>query len=322
MSNVILFISSVNSIEVKSPLLVRQLILFAMTEAIFTLSDDRKLSYAVYGPDDGQPVLYFHGTPSSRREILLLKSFGVDFDSLLQQSGLKLIVPDRGALTTFHPQRTFLSFASDAVELLQHLGVSQCATLCWSGGGPYSLAAAYRFPNLITSVYILCGITKPFDKEVLKQMGLNKYYFLSARYTPLLLQMSLNILRQQKTTTLPNRKFTGLPYVDYRLLQKATKEIADLTLKESIRKGTRSAVHEAGMYFSNYSFAVNDIQQPIHYWWGTLDMNVVELHAREVEQNALHPVMHYREGEGHLSLYVKCFGEALQAIAQAFYERK
>lgn len=74
-----------------------------MTEAIFTLKDDRKLSYAIYGPDNGKPVLYFHGTPSSRREILLLKAYDIDFDAALFSSGIKLIAVDRHALTTFYP---------------------------------------------------------------------------------------------------------------------------------------------------------------------------------------------------------------------------
>src|SRR5690349_18295191 len=125
-----------------------------MTEGIYTLKDDRKLSYAVYGPDDGWPVLYFHGTPSSRKEILLLKSFGVDFDFLLHQCRLKLIAPDRGALTTFDPKRSFASFAGDVMELLQHFRIKQCAVLCWSGGGPYALAAAFHFPHTITGVFI------------------------------------------------------------------------------------------------------------------------------------------------------------------------
>jgi pimeloyl-ACP methyl ester carboxylesterase len=290
--------------------------LLFMTEAIFNLKDKRKLSYAIYGPADGKPVLYFHGSPSSRREILFVNSYGVDFQKMLQEYGLRIIVPDRGALTTFSPQRTFLSFADDAIQLLQHLGIAQCSVLCWSGGGPYALAVAYRYSAIVDSVFILSGITRPFDKSILKQMGLGKWYFLSARYTPLLLRMGLNIMRRKKTAYLPKQQFTGLPYVDYILLEKRIKDVAGLTMKEATRKGAKAAVHEAALYFSGYGFSVKDIQQPIHFWWGTLDMNVVEPHAKEVEQNALHPVMHYREGEGHLSLYIKCFGEALQSIAR------
>lgn len=281
------------------------------------MQDDRKLSYAVYGPEDGKPVLYYHGTPSSRKELLLLQSYGIDAEKLLFETGLKLIAPDRGALTTYHPQRNFLSFTNDAVQLLQHLGVTQCSVLCWSGGGPYALATAYRFPQLVDDVYILCGITKQFGKAVLRQMGLNKWYFLCSKYAPVLLGAALNVMRRKKIISLPEQRFTGLPYVDYNLLQKKVKQAAELTLKESTRRGIKAAVHEARMYFDEYNFSVKDIQQPIHYWWGTLDMNVVELHAREIEQHAQRPVMHYREGEGHLSLYVNYFGEALQTIAQA-----
>src|SRR5205823_4354777 len=102
-----------------------------MTEAIFTLKDYRKLSYAMYGPADGKPVLYFHGTPSSRREILILESYGIDTEALLTQCGLRIIAPDRHAFTSFYPKQTFNSFADDVVQLLDHLNISKCAVLCW-----------------------------------------------------------------------------------------------------------------------------------------------------------------------------------------------
>ena len=170
---------------------------------------------------------------------------------------------------------------------------------------------------MVSGVYILCGITRQFDKAVLRQMWLNKWYFLSAKHTPLLLAAGLNFVRQRPIRALPKQQLTGLPYVDYRLLRNGIHEVARLTLKEATRKGAKAMVHEAGLYFSNYGFRIKQIQQPIHYWWGTLDMAVVELHAQEIEHKALHPVMHYREGEGHLSVYISCFAEALQAIAQA-----
>jgi pimeloyl-ACP methyl ester carboxylesterase len=286
-----------------------------MTEAIFTLKDYRKLSYAVYGPEDGKPVLYFHGTPSSRREILLLKAYDVDFDAALFSSGIKLIAVDRHALTTFYPQRSFLSFADDVVQLMQHFKIEKCPVLCWSGGGPYALAIAYKYPQIIEAVYILCGFTKRFDAEVMQQMGRNKWYFRNARFLPLILQLGLNIVRRRPTDRLPPRAMTGLPNTDYNLLQKGIKQVASLTLKEATRKGARSAVHEAASYFKDLQFSVSEIAQPIHYWWGTRDMSVVEAHAREIEQKAQRPIMHYREDEGHLSLYIKCFNEAIQTIA-------
>jgi pimeloyl-ACP methyl ester carboxylesterase len=286
-----------------------------MTEGIFTLSDDRKLSYAVYGPPDGKPVLYFHGTPSSRKEILILKAYGIDFDTTLFQAGIKIIAVDRHSLSTFHPKRTFLSFASDAAQLLRHFNIEKCPVLCWSGGGPYALAMAHRFPQIVEGIYILCGFTKRFDQEVLQQMGNNKWYFRCARFIPLILQAGLNIARQRPTNHLPSRTLTGLPYNDYKLLQKGIKHVAAFTMKEATRKGARSAVHEAVSYYRDFGFSIADIALPIHYWWGTKDMSVAEAHAREIEQKAQRPVMHFLEGEGHLSLYLKCFTEAIQTIA-------
>lgn len=149
-----------------------------MTEAIFTLNDGRKLSYAVYGPENGNPVLYFHGTPSSRREPLLLQAYGIDIHALLHHAGIRLIAPDRHALTTFSRHRTFQSFADDALTLLQHFDIQQCPVLCWSGGGTYALAIADKHPQVVKGVYILCGFTRQFDKGVMEHMGLNKWYFL------------------------------------------------------------------------------------------------------------------------------------------------
>ena len=166
-----------------------------MREAIFTLDNDRKMSYAIYGPEDGKPVLYFHGTPSSRREILLLKAYDVDFDAALFSAGIKLIAVDRHALTTFYPKRTFLSFADDAMQLIRSFQIEKYSVLCWSGGGPYALAIAHKYPEVIEGVYILCGFTRQFDKEVMQQMGGNKWYFRSARFIPPVLQLGLTIVR-------------------------------------------------------------------------------------------------------------------------------
>ena len=187
--------------------------------------------------------------------------------------------------------------------------------LCWSGGGPYALAIAHKYPQIIEGVYILCGFTKQFDGEVMQQMGRNKWYFRSARFTPPLLQIGLNITKRRKIASLPPQGVTGLPYRDYQLMQQGIKQVSKLTLKEATRKGARSAVHEAASYYKDFGFDISKIEKPIHYWWGTKDMSVVEAHARELERRAQRPVMYYREDEGHLSLYLKCFAEAIQTIA-------
>jgi len=54
------------------------------------LPDGRNLSYAEFGKPDGYPVLYFHGTPSSRLEPLLFAK-----DEVIARLGLRMIAAGR-----------------------------------------------------------------------------------------------------------------------------------------------------------------------------------------------------------------------------------
>src|SRR5688572_26543304 len=139
-----------------------------MTSHTITLPDGRQLGYGLYGPQGGRPVLYFHGTPSSRLELLLMHHYGVDLEALLQVTGLKLLAVDRPGmgLSTYDPHGDFLSFAADVGVLMDKLGIPSCPVMGWSGGGPYVLAAAYRHPQRITHACIVCGFSRRFVNQV------------------------------------------------------------------------------------------------------------------------------------------------------------
>lgn len=90
-----------------------------------------------------------------------------------------------------------------------------------------------------------------------------------------------------------------------------------LSFKEACLKGPRGPVHEAQSYFKDFGFALSDIRQPVHYWWGTEDKSIIRLHAEAIEEGVKNAVMHYKNGEGHLSIYIHCFEEVLQGIVSA-----
>ncbi|MEI6947927.1 alpha/beta hydrolase [Paraflavisolibacter sp. H34] len=292
-----------------------------MTKHFFTLSDDRRLCYAQVGPVAGTPVLYFHGTPSSRLEVLLPQEYGLDLPAVLEQLHLRLLVVDRPGLggSDFNPQGTFTSFAHDLRQLLQHLHISTCHLLCWSGGGPFGLTMAYLYPTVIKTVFILCGFTRPLDREVMRQMGTNKWYFRAARTVPPLAKLALRLAcRHQQGLSVP-RRLVGLPPVDYDLIRdrQRFRKFSALTLREACSQGARGAVYEAALYFRELGFELSDIVQPVHYWWGTEDCSVIRAHAAAAEQQIFDCTMHYKEGEGHFSLYLRYFREVLDAIAAA-----
>ena len=241
-----------------------------MTEHTIVLPGGRKLGYAVYGTADGLPVLYFHGTPSSRLEPQLLNFYGVDIEGCLAKKRLRLIAVDRPGmgLSSFNPKGSFLSFAEDAAQLLAALHISHCSLICWSGGGPYALAMAWKYPSVIRDVFIICGFSRQFTKEVTALMKYNKWYFRTAKYTPWLLGFALNRVRNSRSKIAIPQWITGLPDADYNLLKQpeGLHQLSAHTVKEACRKGVKGPIHEARLYYNPLGFDIAHIQQAVHYW--------------------------------------------------------
>jgi pimeloyl-ACP methyl ester carboxylesterase len=292
-----------------------------MTDHIFTLPDNRKLGYTLYGTGDGIPVFYFHGTPSSRLELLMLNAFNKYIDELCLKYNLQLIAIDRPGIgnSDFNPRGTFLSFAKDLASLAQKLSIASAKSLSWSGGGPYALSQAYHFPNLITRVDIITGFTRSFsEKEVFRNMTSNKYYFGAAKYIPWLLKP---VMRQQGSS--PGKKplprwLTKAPEPDHQLMKDHEERIiafSRTTTMEAVKKGSKGVVYEAQRYFDKPGYNLKDIHQPVHFWWGTEDNVVQYIHAEAIKNQVPNSQLHIKEGEGHISIYINCIEEILKSIS-------
>lgn len=290
-----------------------------MTEATITLTDNRLLSYARYGDPSGFPVIYYHGTPSSRLELEQWPHFGLQHEDLLRQRGLSLIAVDRPGMggSTFNPKGSVLSFADDITALLQHLGIRFCSVLAWSGGGPFALALAYRLPQVVRQVQIFCGFSRHFDTEVVRHMRGNKAYFRTAQLFPALLRFLMGIVSKQQLRMPPPRMLTSLKPSDYRYFgnPRLYNVMTDVSIKEACRQGARGAVYEAALYFRPFGFALEAVSQPVHYWWGYDDTMVIGLHAEAIGRRVPQGTVHYKPQEGHLSIYVHYFGEVLDMLA-------
>src|SRR5262249_39080994 len=81
------------------------------------------LSYAEFGRPEGDPVLYFHGSPSSRLEPLLLG------DEMLGRLGLRVISPDRPGMggSDFQPGRRITDWPADVTSLADAPGLDRFA---------------------------------------------------------------------------------------------------------------------------------------------------------------------------------------------------
>ena len=127
-----------------------------MSSQTLKLPDNRQLGYAVEG--EGKPVIYFHGTASSRLEILLLKEF-------VRANKFQLIGVDRPGygLSTFKAKLGLPDFAKDVNALIEHLNLGSFAILSWSGGGPFALTYLALFPEQVTHAVVVGSPALPFD---------------------------------------------------------------------------------------------------------------------------------------------------------------
>lgn len=139
-----------------------------MSSQVISLPDGRQLGYSIIGR--GKPVVYFHGTASSRLEVFLLKE-------LANTEKLQIIGIDRPGygLSTFKARKNLQDFNDDVNFLTQHLGIERFGVLGWSGGGAFALAYLSFFPELTTRTVIIGAPSLPFDGSTAHNMPLARY---------------------------------------------------------------------------------------------------------------------------------------------------
>ncbi len=155
-------------------------------EKTFSLPDGRQLGYCILG--EGKPVLYFHGTASSRLEVLLLQEFAL-------ANHLQLVSVDRPGfgLSTFMHNKTLRSFAADAGLLVKHLRFDHVAVLGWSGGGAFALAYVALFPERVNRAVVVGAPALPFDVATAHNCSFARF----AMKFPWLGRLAMNGMRAQ-----------------------------------------------------------------------------------------------------------------------------
>ena len=110
------------------------------------LSDGRHITYRVVGPDDGIPILCFHGMSSSHLTWLPK----IPLSSIAP--GVKMITVDRpgwGGSCDPPACYSYARFAADIAELADALELSSFAIAGHSSGGPCALAVAALLPDRV-----------------------------------------------------------------------------------------------------------------------------------------------------------------------------
>jgi len=121
-------------------------------EHLITVAPGRRTPIRELGDPAGFPVLFHHGTPSSRHQ-------AAPFDKPARRHGIRLIAFNRpGYGHTPDTPPSLASVGADTIMIADALDLDRFATVGLSGGGPYALATALAAPERVTAVSIAAGI--------------------------------------------------------------------------------------------------------------------------------------------------------------------
>lgn len=280
------------------------------------LPDGRTLAFAEFGPSDGQPILYFHGSPSSRLEPLFFHN------DVLNRYRLRIIAPDRPGMggSTFQPCRTFSHWPTDVVALADSLKLDRFALMGNSGGGPYVAVCVARIPERLRAAVVVSGGWRMDWPEAKQGMPLpNRLVMKLARNTPWLLRLMLSTMggialgeREKELAQMKKR----MPAPDYAALaQPGQLEAFGQSIRESMRSGTKGPTWDLRQYVHEFDFRLDEIRLPITYFHGEQDVNAPIALVRKVVAELPSARLITYPNDAHLSTLINHQEEIARALA-------
>ena len=276
-----------------------------ITDNILELPDGRRLGYASYGPADGWPILFFHGTPGSRHSAYLA-------GLLAEARGARTIALDRPGygLSDPHHGREIHDWPDDVAIAAELLGLERFSIFGYSGGGPFALATAAAHPERVASLTIVSGMgplhTPESEARLSRRDRLVRF---GMRRVP----SAVRLTTWRKTREI-QRDARGYLVERTRLapeadrLQMETPAIQAVMLQDlraALAQGGRAMARELVLLASPWRFDLEEIAAPVHVWHGRED-SVVPIWLAESLMAAMpRAKAHFIDEAGHLLLLDK-----------------
>jgi pimeloyl-ACP methyl ester carboxylesterase len=277
-----------------------------------TLADGRRLGFAEFGDRQGKPVFYFHGFPGSRLEAKLAERIALDCH-------VRFIGIDRPGygLSDFKPDRRFTDWPDDVTELADTLGIDRFSILGVSGGGPYAAACAFKIPDRLDAVGIICGmgpadvpglmLNMPWTyRQGLRLAGrfpeiATTLYafpaFLFRNYPERMLSILSGKAARPDKTALKNNDLTA---------------VLSASFREAFRQSLRWPAEDVVLYSRPWRFRLKDMRIRVHLWHGEKDWIVPPRMARFMARNIPDCRATFYPDEGHFSIILNRIEEIWQ----------
>jgi pimeloyl-ACP methyl ester carboxylesterase len=275
-----------------------------MTTTLITLRDSRQLAYADYGDPLGQPIIYFHGCPSSRLEAAF-------WHERAAANGYRLVAPDRPGCGRSDPQpgRTVLDVVDDVQQLADHLGWARFGVIGMSVGMPSVAACAYRIPDRFDFAVDCAGwvhLAEVGNYARTMAPGDRLFAALALR-APFLLWPPFRLIRFviSNCGAAGFRRFFkswASPADQREMADEAFVASVMALTHESFFQGTWGPVQDAILCFRDWGFRLSDITMPVHIFQGEDDRMVAPAFSRYAAQTIPQATLKTYPNTGHYGL--------------------
>ncbi len=264
------------------------------------LHDGRRLGWAEYGHPDGDPVLWFHGTPGGRFQIPPM------VDEVALRSGFRVVTLERPGTgrSTDHRYHRIVDFAGDVETFVDALDIDRFAVVGLSGGGPYTLAVAHELPDRVVAATLLGGFGPVRGPDAV--LSYTRLLRLAAPALETLrgpLGGALSaVVRIADPLAEPvfSTYVTVLGFADRHVLghpQFKAMFLHDLLTADDVR----ASAHDLALFSRHWGFGLADVQPPVIVWQGLADTIVPPSHGHHQAARVQRGELHVRPGEGHFA---------------------
>ena len=271
-------------------------------EGSVSVAPGRRLGFAEFGPPDGRPVVWLHGTPGARRQI------PVEARAFADKNGLRIVGIDRPGIgsSTPHLYDSILGFTTDLGRLADALGIQELMVIGLSGGGPYALAAGYAMPDRVRAVGILGGVAPTVGPDAidggLVSVASHVRSVLSAGRVPIgyALAGALRVARPLASPALDLfARFS--PEGDRLLLTRPEFKAMFLDdLLNGSRKQASAPLSDVLLFTCDWGFRIEEVSVPVRWWHGDADNIVPLAHGQHVVASLPNAQLITQAGQSHL----------------------
>jgi pimeloyl-ACP methyl ester carboxylesterase len=290
------------------------------TEQRLTLKDGRTLGFAEYGDPKGEPMLEFHGCPSSRIEAR-------NYDEAGKKLGARVLGIDRPGfgISTYVKGYRIVDWPADVIEFADALGLKRFVVAGISSGSPYALACARFIPERLKGCAVVSGV----PPLVVKGEKLDASQFLGseelilarlAKSVPFVARAILRYIVWQirKDPVAAMQKVKGLTASDHEVLKRP--EVGQhfvAMIVEACRNGVRGPVDSVALEVRDWGFSLSDITMQVNIWHGELASMAFPAGAKYVASKLRNPNLHILANAGHGSLVIERAEDVLRELLAA-----